>query len=68
MIPNLDIYRAAKLLLDEHGQDAPIRLYFWLTGAQRRTSYSADHRQSQSCLRRVATEVQCVAIPSHLSR
>jgi hypothetical protein len=25
MIPDLDIYRAAKLLLDQHGQDAPIR-------------------------------------------
>ena len=25
MIPNLEIYRAAKLLVDQHGQDAPIR-------------------------------------------
>jgi hypothetical protein len=25
MIPNLDIYRAAKLLVDRHGEDAPIR-------------------------------------------
>ena len=25
MIPDLDIYRAAKLLVDRHGEDAPIR-------------------------------------------
>ena len=25
MIPDLDIYRAAKLLVDQHGEDAPIR-------------------------------------------
>jgi hypothetical protein len=25
MIPDLDIYRAAKLLVDQHGQDAPLR-------------------------------------------
>ena len=25
MIPELDIYRAAKLLIDQHGEDAPIR-------------------------------------------
>jgi hypothetical protein len=25
MISDLDIYRAAKLLIDQHGQDAPIR-------------------------------------------
>jgi hypothetical protein len=25
MIQDLDIYRAAKLLIDQHGQDAPIR-------------------------------------------
>jgi hypothetical protein len=25
MIPDLDIYRAAKLPIDQHGQDAPIR-------------------------------------------
>ena len=25
MIPELDIYRAAKLLIDQHGDDAPIR-------------------------------------------
>lgn len=25
MIPDLDIYRAAKLLIDQHGEDAPIR-------------------------------------------
>jgi hypothetical protein len=25
LIPELDIYRAAKLLIDQHGQDAPIR-------------------------------------------
>jgi hypothetical protein len=25
MIPDLDIYRAAKLLADHHGEDAPIR-------------------------------------------
>jgi hypothetical protein len=25
MIPDLDIYRAAKLLIDQHGQDATIR-------------------------------------------
>lgn len=25
MIPDLDIYRAAKLLVDQHGQDATIR-------------------------------------------
>ena len=42
---------------------AHIRLYFWLTGAQRRTSYSTAHRQTQSCLRRVATQVQSVAMP-----
>ena len=41
---------------------AHFQLYFWLTGAQRQTSYSAAHRQAQSCLRRVATEVQPVAI------
>jgi hypothetical protein len=42
---------------------AHIRLYFWLTGAQRRTSYSSAHRQPQSCLCRVATNVQSVAMP-----
>ena len=25
MIPDLDIYRAAKLLIDQHGEDTPIR-------------------------------------------
>jgi hypothetical protein len=25
LIPDLDIYRAAKLLIDQHGHDAPIR-------------------------------------------
>jgi len=25
LIPELDIYRAAKLLIDQHGEDAPIR-------------------------------------------
>jgi hypothetical protein len=25
MIPDLDIYRAAKLLIGQHGEDAPIR-------------------------------------------
>ena len=25
MIPDLDIYRVAKLLIDQHGEDAPIR-------------------------------------------
>ena len=25
MIPELDTYRAAKLLIDQHGQEAPIR-------------------------------------------
>ena len=25
MIPDIDIYRAAKLLVDQHGEDAPIR-------------------------------------------
>ena len=25
MIPDLDTYRAAKLLIDQHGEDAPIR-------------------------------------------
>jgi len=25
LIPELDIYRAAKLLIDQHGQEAPIR-------------------------------------------
>jgi hypothetical protein len=25
MISDLDIYRAAKLLIDQHGQDAPVR-------------------------------------------
>jgi hypothetical protein len=25
MIPDLDIYRAAKRLVDQHGEDAPIR-------------------------------------------
>jgi hypothetical protein len=25
MIPDLDIYRAAKFLVDQHGEDAPIR-------------------------------------------
>jgi hypothetical protein len=25
MIPDLDIYRAAKLLVDQHGEEAPIR-------------------------------------------
>ena len=26
MIPDLDIYRAAKLLVDQHGEDAPTRV------------------------------------------
>jgi hypothetical protein len=26
MISDLDIYRAAKLLIDQHGEDAPIRV------------------------------------------
>ena len=25
MIPDIDIYRSAKLLIDEHGEDAPIQ-------------------------------------------
>jgi hypothetical protein len=25
LIPDLDLYRAAKLLIDQHGQEAPIR-------------------------------------------
>jgi hypothetical protein len=25
LIPDLDIYRAAKLLIDQHGREAPIR-------------------------------------------
>jgi hypothetical protein len=50
------------------GTPTHFRLYFWLTGAQRRTSYSAAHRQTQSCLRRVATEVQPVAIPKTVIR
>jgi hypothetical protein len=25
LIPDLDIYRVAKLLVDQHGEDAPIR-------------------------------------------
>jgi hypothetical protein len=26
MIPNIDIYRAAKLMIDQHGEEAPIRV------------------------------------------
>jgi hypothetical protein len=51
MISRLDIYRAAKLLIDRHGEDAPIRAYFPSRSETNRSPLAAEGqvRRCTSC-------------------